>query len=189
MNKAKKDQPKKTVRRKPATVQAAPKDPEIITHVAEEAPVEPAPKKEERRRRTKLGGLRLKMSVPENLRRPGHTLQWWHEEDLLEAQDGGYTFIKKDEDHEIGESQGLTQRQGVDSRISLVVGRREDGSPIRDYLMEIPDEWAKEDREAVQQASQEVIDGMKRGEDAGGRAGVDQRYIPKEGIKIGSSTR
>lgn len=189
---------KATQKRKPPVKQAAPKDPEIITKVVED-PVDdiyqqPPPQPEPRRRRTPLGGLRLKMSVPDHLKRPGYHLQWWHEDDVLEAQDGGYQFIKDDKDLEIGEGPDINQRKGTDSRVSIVVGRREDGSPIRDYLMETKEEWHQEDAAAVHAASQEVIDSMKRGQDPGGQMGVDGRipledFRKGERIKIDSSTR
>lgn len=184
--------PRKTSRKPVARRAKEPvilKDPEIITKVVEDPVPEPAPKREERRRRTKLGGLRLKMSVPEHIKKPGSHYQWWHEEDLPEAKDGGYRHVLQDGSIEIGEGPDITQRQGLGAGISIVVGKRDDGAPIRDYLMEIPQELAQEDQDAVHQASQEVIDSMRRGEDSGGRPGIDQRYIPREGIKVDNSTR
>jgi|SRR5208283_3243008 len=186
---------KKPVRKtRQPVVKAVPKDPIILTEVVEDpmavAP-EPAPasKREERRRRTPLGGLRMKLSVPENLRKPGYTQQWWPEDHVIEAQDGGFQFINDKPALEIGEGQGAMERKGLDSRVSRVTGSRQDGSPQRSYLMEIETEYWNEDKAADHKASQEVIDNMRRGVDSGGAPGQDGRYTPKEGIKIESSTQ
>lgn len=81
------------------------------------------------------------------------------------------------------------ERKGLDSRVSHISGKNADGSPQRSYLMEIETEYWNEDKAADHQASQEVIDNMKRGVDMGGAPGEDGRYTPKEGIKIENSTR
>jgi hypothetical protein len=180
---------KKSVRRNPIA-KAVPKDPEIITKVVEVAPEPaPAPKREERRRRTPLGGLRYKGSFSKELITPGCVPQWWPEDNLIEAQKGGFRFVHDQPDCEIGEGQGLMERKGLDSRVSHISGKNADGSPQRSYLMEIETEYWNEDKAADHQASQEVIDNMKRGVDMGGAPGEDGRYTPKEGIKIENSTR
>lgn len=104
---------------------------------------------------------------------------------------GGWTFVEKDQlpgGEEV--NPGLlkaTTREGVDSRVSQVVGSHKSGGPMTGYLMEIPTELYEEDQALKMESIDALEAGLRAGNDAdgGGKVGEDGRYVPKHtGIKI-----
>lgn len=100
---------------------------------------------------------------------------------------GGWRFVKKDdlgtEDKNVTGLLKASTREGLDSRVSQVIGTNKDRSPATGYLMEIPEELYQEDQSAKMEKVNELEAGLRRGHDADGQAS-DGRYIPSQGIKI-----
>lgn len=119
--------------------------------------------------------------------REGYVRRWVNDDNtrLADFTAGGYTFVH---DAKAGDAAGndITAREGIDSRVSRVVGKNVDGHPIRAYLMEIKQDWYDEDQKAKQTRIDEQEAQMKRGADSHGAVGRDERYIPREGIQINS---
>ena len=133
---------------------------------------------EQRKKRVPLGVPRLKLSVTE---RKGYQRRWVNDvgDRLLQAQEGGYEFVTKN-DAEFTEPDAGNQNVSVNDKISKVVGT--DGTKA--YLMEIPLAMYNSDQIAKAKRIDEVENGLKHGDDAHGRTGSDGRYVPREGIKI-----
>lgn len=141
----------------------------------------------ERKERVRFGAARQKMSVPEL---EGYFLCWINDvgNRLNEAQAGGYEFVAQGEVGKVGENLSQSKwtkgASETDSRISMVVGKQEDGSSLRAYLMKLKQEWRDEDM-ADRQAVHDEIDASLRVGNVNGEVGKDGRYIPDQGIKIG----
>jgi hypothetical protein len=147
-----------------------------------------------RRERIPLGTPRMKLNVSKPMldyfNARGEVLRWINDEPgRLEAAtvEDSYRFVTKNEFpdiYKIGQGD-LTEREGIDSRISRVVGTRDSGVPVTAYLMAKP----KADYDADQMEKAALIDqkedAMRRGVDSYGRPGDSEgRYIPSPGIKI-----
>jgi hypothetical protein len=80
----------------------------------------------------------------------------------------------------------ITAREGIDSRISQVVGKHKDNSPMIGYLMEIPTELYNEDQAMKMEQLDKLEAGFRQGidPDGKGRPGSDGRYVPSTGIHI-----
>jgi hypothetical protein len=85
---------------------------------------------------------------------------------ISRAQEAGYEHVKNSEG----------------KNVQMMVGTAEGGGPMHGFLMEIPEEWYKEDMAAQQALINEKESQIKRGE-ADRQAG-DNRYIPSQGISI-----
>jgi hypothetical protein len=148
-----------------------------------------------RRDRVPLGTPRMKLSISKAMQEyfegRNEVARWINDEPgRLEAasEEDTYRFVTKREfpgTYRVEVGQGdLTAREGIDSRISRVVGTREGGQPVTAYLMAKP----KEDYEADQRDKMKLVsdreDAMRQGIDSQGRPGVGGRYIPSTGIKI-----
>lgn len=95
----------------------------------------------QREREPDLGGHRLKLSVRGTI--PGYTMYWENDEDgkIEELLYEGFDFV---DPSEIGRASDIVADMDVANRVSRYVGRREDGSPLRAYLLKCPDEiWAQ----------------------------------------------
>lgn len=102
--------------------------------------------------------------------RPGYHRHWFNEIPgrLDKALEAGYAFV-------------LDKEQ---KRVARPVGVNEGGGSLMAYLMEIPEEWYKEDMKAEQDGIDDLEDNIRQGADAQGKPGSDGRYIPATGIKI-----
>ena len=100
---------------------------------------------------------------------------------------GGWSFVQQDdlEEKASGALKAAT-REGLDSRVSQVVGTHKDNRPMTGYLMEIPEELYEEDQALKMEHIDSLEAGLRQGSDAdgSGRAGKDGRYVPSTGIKI-----
>lgn len=140
-----------------------------------------------RKERVRFGSARQKLAVPDL---PGFFLCWINDVGgrLIEAQNGGYDFVTTDEMKRIGENLSqagwVTGTNANDTRVSVIVGKNEDGSPMRAYLMKLKQEWRDEDM-ADRQKEHDEIDAALRGGNVNGEVGKDGRYVPDQGIKIG----
>lgn len=106
---------------------------------------------------------------------------------LEKFERGGWSFVTQDNLEELntGTLKAGT-REGTDSRVCQIVGSHKDGSPMKGYLMEIPEELYNEDQ-AEKMAHVDALEGgLRQGvdSDGSGRPGQDGRYIPSTGIKI-----
>lgn len=95
----------------------------------------------EREREPDLGGPRLKLSVGGTI--PGHHLYWENDEDgkIEQLLFDGFDFVATGE---VRRSSDLVADLDLTDRISRYVGRREDGTALRAYLMKCPDEIWKQ---------------------------------------------
>lgn len=136
-----------------------------------------AEKKAKRKERIPLGNARLKLTAPV---KEGKKRRWINDVGgrLDMAQQGGYEFVT-DSNLQIGEA-GTDGNQDLGTRISRVVGTREDGQPMQAYLMEIDEDLYNEDQAAKARKLDEVDNEIRRGNIK--REKNDARYIPKEGI-------
>lgn len=96
--------------------------------------------------KTKLG---VKLSVP------GYHLYWCNDIDnqMMEAQAGGYEFVTA---KEIGEIRD-------DSQVRRLVGTKKDGSPLYAYLLKIRDEWHEEDKAQLGKLDDQFEAAIRRG--------------------------
>lgn len=150
----------------------------------------------DRRERVPLGTPRQKLSISKSMQEyfaERNEVPRWINDDpgRLEAasEEDTYRFVCKTEFprmYRVQVGQGdITEREGIDSRISRVVGTREGGAPVTAYLMAKP----KADYDADQAEKMRLVDerenAMRQGVDAYGRPGDKEgRYIPSPGIKI-----
>lgn len=101
--------------------------------------------------------------------RPGFHRHWFNDTPgrLEEAEGAGYKFVADKEGR----------------KVCRPVGVHEGGNALMGYLMEIPEEWYREDMLAQQKGVDEIDKAIKRG-DVEGKVGEEGRYIPKQGISI-----
>jgi hypothetical protein len=148
-----------------------------------------------RRERIPLGTPRMKLSISkpmqEYFKRRDEVPRWINDEPgRLEAaeHEDTYRFVLKREfpaSFQVGSGQDITQRDGIDSRISRVVGARDSGQPIVAYLMAKPREHYEADQREKTRLIDEKEEAMRQGIDSYGRPGDKEgRYIPTTGIKI-----
>ncbi len=130
-----------------------------------------------RRARVPLGDPRPKMAAPQRL---GYHRRWINDagDRLRAAEDAGYQFVE--DEHEVDES-------GRGVRRSMTVGTKEDGSPLRAFLMEIRNEFYEADQAVKQAKIDEVDAAMRRGDVRGAQPqDQDKFYVPAEGIRVRS---
>lgn len=182
--------PRKAVQPKPATeekiveTQIAAAEPLEETSVVETKPAEEIKpvKSAARKERIPLGRTRLKLTAP---KRPGFHRHWINDVGgrLEEAENGSYKFVT-DDGLKVGETALGSGNQDLGSRVSRIVGRAEDGKPIRAYLMEIEEEYYQQDQREKQKRL-DVIDAQIRGGTFNPDNDNDMnRYVPSEGISI-----
>lgn len=132
-------------------------------------------KENQRKVRVPLGVPRAKLSAPQI---NGYVCRWINDTTgrLQNADDGGYEFVYEKE------LDGQAGNTDLGEKVSRIVGRNEDGSPLRAFLMKIKETWYREDQRAKQRKPDEIEAAIKRGKL--NEQPDDKRYIPKEGIKI-----
>ena len=91
------------------------------------------------------------------------------------AQAGGYQFVPKGE---VTLLPGVVSKDSdLGDRVSAVVGRNEDGTPLRAYLMKIRLEWYEESQALLQAKSDATDKAIRAGRTSGQEDG--NFYIPK----------
>lgn len=130
--------------------------------------------------RVPLGAPRLKMTVP--VKTEDTVLRWLNDHDnrLEDAEVGGYRFVERVAN--VGTPDVIPGNTDPGSRTSKIVGVKEDGSPLRAYLMEIDRETYEKDQAAKDSGIRAVEDTIRSG-NIDGKAS-DNRYIPSEGIRM-----
>jgi hypothetical protein len=141
--------------------------------------------REERKKRVPLGVPRTKLTAPT---RPGYQRRWINDDAkgrLQHAKEGGYTHVE-DPNLLVGEDGGGDK---TDSRVSRIVGKRDDGKPLRAFLMEIPSELYKEDQASKQAELDEVDRSIRKGRLVS--QGEEHRYVPDDGrgIRVDSEVK
>jgi len=130
--------------------------------------------------RVPLGVARSKLSVPV---REGYRRRWVNDTEgrLLQAQEGGYQY-SQDTKLQIGAQDIDNENRDLGSRVSRVVDK---STGQKAYLMEIKEEFYKEDQEAKAAKVRATDDLIKRGK----LEDDDSRYIPDKGKGIMIETR
>lgn len=147
-------------------------DSQPAPEVAAAPPSTPAPVVEDadlaarKRTRRPFGSHQQKLFYPP---RAGYHRHWFNDSPgrIINAQEAGYEHVKDD----------------TGKNVVRPVGVNDSGGALMAYLMEIPEEWYKEDMAANQKANDEIDNAIKRGNVAG-TVGEDGRYIPARGITI-----
>lgn len=133
-----------------------------------------------RSKRVPLGVARSKLSVPT---RQGYVRRWVNDTEgrLLQAQQGGYEYAQ-DQSLQIGSPDVDNENRDLGARISRVVDK---STGQKAYLMEIKEEFYKEDQAAKQKAVKAKDDLIKHGK----LDDDDGRYVPDKGHGIHIETR
>ena len=125
-----------------------------------------------RERTPDLGGPQLKLTVNGSV--PGHHMYWENDEDgkIEQLLFDGFDFVSPDE---VRRGSDLVADMDLTNRISRYVGRHQDGSPLRAYLMKCPDEiW-----EARQAKSQRQVNDWDEQIRSGRMKPQEGQYVPK----------
>lgn len=125
-----------------------------------------------RERTPDLGGLQLKLTVIGEV--PNHHMYWENDEDgkIEQLLYEGFDFVSPDE---VRRGSDLVADMDLTNRISRYVGRHQDGSPLRAYLMKCPNELWDQRQARGQRAAQERDDQIRNGRM---KPQADQ-YVPK----------
>lgn len=120
-------------------------------------------------RRVPLGVPRTKLQVP---KLPGYQLRWINDRGnrIHLAKNAGWDFTTPEEVGPVGDAPE-SNNSDVGSRISWPVGTKDDGSPMRAYLMKIKEEFYREDQAAKQKEVDKIDAAMKGGNTAGQTSG------------------
>lgn len=136
--------------------------------------------KADRKERIPLGNVRAKMTVDDGTRDKyqGKRLRWVNDTAdgrLQNAELGGYEFVTADGTERIGE--GSNGNSDLGSRVSRIVGTKEDGQPMRAYLMAIDEELYQEDQAEKQKEVDQIDTHIRSGAIGGTKPGQDGRYV------------
>lgn len=165
------------------------------SHAGEEATLNPANSTADRLETSRETRTRIPMSVPRSKLTtpdiPGHHCHWLNDYAgrILQAQQAGYEFVSpEDALITMPDVAGSPVGAGTDlgSRVSVVVGKNEDGTPLRAYLMKIRSEWFKEDQAIAQGRVDDVHEAMRQGkQEVQGERASDRghRYVKTADIK------
>lgn len=137
-------------------------------------------REKQRKVRVPLGVPRSKLSAPQI---QGYSTRWINDTvgRLQNAEAGGYEFVYE------RELDGQAGNTDLGDKVSRIVGRNEDGSPLRAFLMKIKETWYREDQRTKQRKVDEIDTAIRRGKL--NEQPDDKRYVPKEGIKIDQPQR
>lgn len=133
-----------------------------------------------RNTRVPLGVARSKLSVPA---RAGYVRRWINDTEgrLMNAEQGGYQYAT-DQSLQIGAADIDNTNRDLGARVSRVVDK---STGQKAYLMEIKEEFYKEDQAIKAQAVAEKDRLIKNGKLDDG----EERYIPDKGRGINIETR
>lgn len=117
--------------------------------VADKPGTSPAPTQ---RRRTPMSTPRRKLEVMQEI--PGHHMHWFRDDKIAQALDAGYTKVMRSEVslniNNPGMKPGSDGNTALDSSVSIVGGKTDDGDPIGLTLMKIPEEYFLEDQKVLE---------------------------------------
>lgn len=126
-----------------------------------------APRRVARESRRPFGSQMQKLAYEPRL---GYHRHWFNDSPgrLEQAINAGYQHVE--------------DKEGV--KVHTVVGVSATGGALTGYLMEIPEEWYKEDMARGQEQVDQIDQAVRKGAVAG-KPGVDGVYVPESrGIKI-----
>lgn len=134
-----------------------------------------------RKARGPLGGGVQKLTVEQ---RPGFVRRWVNDDAgrLTMFENNDYNFVTDPAKVGDGVQDGNSD---LGSRISTIVGKKEDGTPQRAYLMEIREDWYQEDQ--AKKAEKIAADerGMILANGSTNEIEAGKSYVPEGGISIG----
>jgi len=164
------------------------KNKELRAMLKGEKPYIESAERRKRKGRVPLGTMRSKLDVS-GYDIPKNKVPRWindHPGRLLAAQEGSYQFVE-DPNVVVGE-EPLSGRDNLETKVSRVVGKKEDGTPLKAYLMVIDKDIYDEDQREKQKINDEIMSQIDKGKFASSETGVDvhRTYVPKEGITIES---
>ena len=177
---------------------AAPKKPVVTAGEKEElsrrAQQELDRKRRARKHRVKFGSSEQKLGISkdqqEYFERKGEVCRWFNDKTgRLERAEGlEWRYVTKDEiaPGGIGKTGDTTAVENMGNKVSRVVGKEDDGTPITAYLMAIPKEFYEDDQKEKSEKLLEKEKAISQGIDSQGRPGDKEgRYVPAHtGISI-----
>ena len=127
------------------------------------------PKAKRRRRGALEHGGALKLHAP---KREGFVRRWVNDKGnrIAELEEIGYTLV---------EERGI-DTDGPGSRVNRLAGTHEGGAPLKTYLMEIPEEYYREDQQDKDEALKEFDREISEGRDPSGEIDPRHSYRPGE---------
>lgn len=120
--------------------------------------------------RKPFGSMSFKLDYPQ---REGFHRHWFNDVPgrVDRAKEAGYEHVK-----------GSDQRN-----VSRIVGTAEGGGALTAFLMEIPEEWYKEDMDIEQRVVDEKEAAIRQG--MLDKSEGDNRYVPSQGISIKTGSK
>ena len=141
----------------------------------------------EERRRVSMSVPQMKMHVPEIA---GFHTHWFNDDQghIERGLRAGYVFVENDEvsmhDFSLAGDSTKTGNQDLGSRVSMVVGTKEGGVPMRAYLMKIREELWKIDQRLQQERNDAISRALKAGRIGADRGDmVDPRDLDKTYVR------
>lgn len=140
--------------------------------------------KREARGRVPLGSPTQKLTIRDyGGQLDGYVPRWVNDKGarISQALQGGYEPVLKDDRIAAGAA-GEDRNSDMGSWVSQIVGTKEDGSPMRAYLMRIKREWYDEDQKAKQKQVDAIDEAIK-----GGRINEkadDGRYLDRSRTNV-----
>lgn len=136
---------------------------------AEAEQAEAIPVRKRRRRGALEHGAHFKLHAP---KREGYVRRFVNDKGnrLAELQEIGYTFVEEAE----------IATHGPGTRVNRLAGTHEGGAPLKTYLMEIPEEWYREDMQDKDEALKEFDQAINEGRDPSGEVDPGVSYRPGE---------
>lgn len=133
------------------------------------------------RERVPLGGMRLKLTLPDI---PGYHGRYINDVSgrIEQAIQGGYVFMPK-AGVKIGTGSELGHTD-IGSATSVIVGTQENGHPLRAYAMMIKQEWFDADQAAKSESVRQTEQAIQAGDINAQDGDNSNKYIPEEGITI-----
>lgn len=140
-----------------------------------------------RKQRMNFGPVQKLGLSPEQVNhfeRRGEVVHWFNDIPgrLKTKEEQMWRYVTKDEIEPggIGKEGDPTTVEGMDNRVTRVVGTEDNRQPITAYLMALPKEYAEDDIRAKSDLVKERETAIMQGIDGQGRPGDKEgRYIPK----------
>lgn len=105
------------------------------------------------RRRIPMSTPRRKLEIMQEI--PGYHMHWFRDDKVAQALDAGYIRVQRNEVslnvNNPGAKPGSDGNTALDSNVSIVGGKTDDGDPIGLTLMKIQEEYFLEDQKVLEQ--------------------------------------
>ena len=119
---------------------------------------------------------------------PGYHCHWFNDTPgrIARATNAGYQFVTQEEAPFIGDRDNdPSQKESIDSRVSQVVGSRDNGNAITAYLMKIPQKLYDHQQRGREARELEKLAGAMREGQEKNVPGSDEMYPTGPGMKAG----